>query len=145
MINGMSYAWEDTTINFPWGLALDIQEISYGDKKPVKPIFGKGGVARRYGKGNYEATCKFKVLREELLRFIALAAETGVPLYNLPPAPITVIYANEDEPLTTDTILVKVSSLDTSAKQGGESTEVDIETVVLAPILWNGVPAAVGM
>jgi hypothetical protein len=145
MINGKSYAWEDVSVVMPYGLALDIDSIDYDDKKSVKRVYGKGGVARRYGSGNYEASCKVSVLREDFERMVLLAKAALVGIYDLPPFPIVVAYANEDEPMVTDRLpLVKLTAVKSGSKQGEESVKVELEFEVLAPIQWNGVPATIG-
>lgn len=144
MINGKSYAWEDTNIQMLHGLALDIEGIDYDDKKPVKPVYGKGGTPRRYGSGNYEGSCKVTVLAEEWDRHCAMARTAGVGVYDMPPHPIVVTYANEDEPMVTDRLpAVKLQSVKKGIKQGDEKVTVEMEYAVLAPIEWNGVPATV--
>lgn len=142
MINGKRYAWEDVSIRLPHGLLLDVDSVEYSDKKEIEPVYGKGSNPRGYGSGNYSAEGKLTLLREEFNRLLDYAKSLGVTLYGLAPFPVTVSYANEDEPTTTDRLTgVKITEVRSSAGQGDQSVKVDLSIKILGGILWNGVRA----
>lgn len=122
---------------------VDILEISYSDKKETELQYGKGSNPVGYGEGNYSAEGKAKMRREEFeklkLTLIALGAKS---VYQHPPFPVTVSYANEDESTVVDVLRsCKIISVDNGPKQGDKSTEVEIGLLIMGGILWNGVPA----
>lgn len=142
MINGKRYAWEDISIRLPHGLLLDVESIEYSDKKEVEAVYGKGSNPRGYSAGNYSAEGKLTLLREEFNRLLDHVRSLGVTLYNLPPFPITVGYANEDEPATTDVLKgCKITETSNSNSQGDQSVKVDLSLKILGGIDWNGVAA----
>ena len=142
MINGRKYDWESVTLTLPWGVAIDINNIEYGDEREISEAYGKGSNPTGYGSGNYKAECKATVLREDFERLLEYAKQKGYALYGIPPFPITVSYANEDKPITTDVLRAcKLKKVGTGSGQGDTSTEVELEFAVLNPILWNGVAA----
>lgn len=139
MINGKRYAWEDITIYLPFGQLLDVDDIEYNDKQDLAPVYGKGALPRGYGMGNYSAEGKLTLTREEFLRLVDYAKGQGKSIYRLPPFPISVSYANEDEPITTDRLKsVKFKETSTKAGQGDTSVKVDLSLVILGGIAWNG-------
>lgn len=143
MINGKKYSWEDITVFLPSGIAVDIDSVEYSDKKDSESVYGRGSNPRGYGEGNYSATAKASLLREEYNKFLDYARRIGKPIYKVPPFPITVSYANEDQPITID----KLPSCKLKAVSGGggsqndKSLKIELEFDVHAPIIWNGVSA----
>lgn len=145
MINGKRFAWEDVTIRLPQGTAVDVSKIEYGDEKDIRPVYGKGSMPRGFGSGNYKAEGKLTLLREEYERLLTVAKVlTPLRLYNLTPVEVVVSYANEDQPTVTDTLQqVKFTKVNTSADQGAEKVEVELDFVILGGIRWNGLQADV--
>lgn len=140
MINGKKYGWEDITVTFPQGVMVGISEIEYSDKKETEAIYGKGSNPVGYGEGNYSAEGKAKMTKEEFENFkVSLMATSGKALYRHTPFPIIVSYANDDQPTVTDTLpACKITSMSNAPKQGDKTVDVEIQFVVLKPILWNG-------
>lgn len=144
MINGKRYAWEDISISAPEGTIIDITEINYSDKKEIDEIYGKGSNPVGYGQGNYSAEGKMKIRREEHLRLTAALLQQGAnSIYQHTPFPITVSYANNDQPIPiTDTLRAcKLIETSNGPKQGDKSVELELSFKILGGILWNGVEA----
>lgn len=139
MINGKRYSWEDITARMPHGVLLDIDSIEYSDERETEAIYGKGSSPRGWGAGNYSAKGKLTLLKEEFDRLVDYAKQLGVALYRIPPFPITVSYANEDQPLRTDVLKgCVISSVSHSASQGDSSVKVELEIQVLNGIWRDG-------
>jgi len=142
VINGKRYAWEDITINLPHGEAVDVDSIEYSDKKEIEAIYGKGSNPRGYAEGNYSGEAKLTLLKEEFDRLIDYAKGNGGSPYRMKPFTITVSYANDDEPTTTDTLRgCKITAISGSQKQGDRGVKREVSLILLEPILWNGVEA----
>lgn len=142
MINGKKYSWEDITITFPHGVMVDVSEIEYSDKKETEAQYGKGATPTGYGEGNYSAEGKAKMKREEFELLKASLVKLGAKsIYKHKPFPITVGYANDDQPTVTDTLKAcKITAMSNGPKQGDKSVDVEIELLILGGIDWNGVP-----
>lgn len=139
MINGKRYAWEDISVHLPIGQLLDIENIEYSDKQGVEATYGTGAMPRGYGMGNYSAEGKLTLKREEFLRLVDYGKTLGRSIYRLPPFPVSVSYANEDEAITTDRLKsVKFTETSTKAGQGDTSISVDLSLIILGGIAWNG-------
>ncbi|MCL4514151.1 MAG: hypothetical protein M1379_00930 [Firmicutes bacterium] len=144
MINGKRYDWEDVTIALPHGTLIDVEGIDYSDKKEVEAVYGKGTNPQGYGAGNYSAEGKLSLKREEFNRLVDYAKQNAKSLYGLPPFPISVSYANEDERLATDKLQqCKITGTSNATKQGDKSVNVEIDLTILGGINWNGLPANV--
>ena len=142
MINGKRYSWEDISIRLPHGLAVDITKVEYSDEKDLRAVYGKGSMPRGRGAGNYKAEGKVTLLREEFQRLLAYARGHGGSFYKMPPFEITVSYANEDEPMVTDVLhQCAFTKRSTSADQGAEKVEVELDIAVFGGITMAGVPA----
>ncbi|TEB09141.1 hypothetical protein [Pelotomaculum propionicicum] len=142
MINGKMFDWEDVSIGLPHGVALLIKDISYDDELEVDPAYGKGNKAVGYGTGNYKASGKMSILREEYDKFIDYAKSTGKALYRLPPFPITCSYANDGEPVSTDVLRgCKISKRSWKAAQGSKELTVDLDFTITDSIESNGLKA----
>jgi hypothetical protein len=143
MINGKQYGWEDITVNLPHGIAVDIDSIEYSDKKDSESVYGRGSNPRGYGEGNYSATAKVSIRREEYNKFLDYAKNVGRPLYKIPPFPVTVSYANDDQPIMTDKLpSCKLKSIGGGGgSQGDKSLKIELEFDVHSPIIWNGIEA----
>ncbi|MCR4442964.1 MAG: hypothetical protein QHH10_12085 [Peptococcaceae bacterium] len=143
MINGKKYSWEDITATMPHGVLIDITDIEYSDGKEIEAQYGKGSMPTGYGVGNYSAEGKVSMLREEFNKLLAYAKSQGCTLYTLPPFPITVSYANEDQPMVTDTLKnVKFTKTSVSSSQGDKSVKVDLDIQIVGGIAWNGIQPA---
>ena len=63
-VNGKNYDWGDVDVKFP-GLVLQLQEISYDDELEMEESYGRGSHPRGYGTGNYKASGKVSMLRDD--------------------------------------------------------------------------------
>lgn len=142
MINGKHYSWEDITINTPWGTAVEIQDISYDDELEKEVVYGRGSKATGYGTGNYKASGKVSMTREEFSKITDYCKRNRIPLYKIPPFPIVVSYADDGLPTNIDTLkqctFTKTSN---KAAQGDKSFKVDLDFVIIDQIIRNGVAA----
>ncbi|GAB6100438.1 hypothetical protein JCM16358_23170 [Halanaerocella petrolearia] len=141
-VNGKSYDWESISIKLPYGTMIAIESIEYSDEKETEANYGKGSNPYGYGEGNYSAEGKLTIRREEFEKFVDYVKQNSETLYGLDPFPITVSYANDDQPITTDKLpKCKFKSNSTSTSQGDKKVNVEKDFVILAPIEWNGLPA----
>ncbi|MBW7997526.1 MAG: hypothetical protein FVQ81_13310 [Candidatus Glassbacteria bacterium] len=136
MINGLTYDWESVTITLPTGMVFEAQDIEYSDEKEITPVYGKGGMARAYGRGNYKAEGKLTLLRSEL---VALTAAAGT--FEIPPLPIAVSFSNEDQSLQLDLLKdCKLKKRSFRVAQGDQTVPVEVEFEILGGVWLNGVP-----
>lgn len=92
-VNGQTYSWGDVDVKIP-GLVLVVQEISYDDEQDMEESYGKGNRPRGYGKGNYKASGKMSMLRDDYDDVLAYCKAKGVPFYGLEWPSVVVSYAN---------------------------------------------------
>jgi hypothetical protein len=141
MINRELYAWEKTEIALPHGTLIGVTDIEYGDEVDTRHVHGKGGKPLGFSRGNYSAEGKLTLLREEYQRLLDYARAQGRPFYRLPPFPITVAYASEDQPMRTDKLFGCVfKKRDNSAGQNDESIKIPLEFLI-TEIKTDGVKA----
>lgn len=142
LINGKVYDWSDITINVDGLENMEVQEISYDDGEEDEVIYGKGGKPRGYGTGNYSATVKVTLLREdynELCRFIK---KKGKRFFRYVIPKITVSFANEDSGTTTDVLhKVKFNKRSFKSAQGDKSNTVSLDGTAIKGIKSNGLDA----
>jgi hypothetical protein len=136
-INGNLYDWESIEIQLPSGTAIGITNIDYDDERPIEERYGKGNVARGYGRKNYKASGKMELDLDEAER---LREELGGSMYDGEPFPIVVSYATEGQPTVTDTLpSCKITKTSTSGKQGDDNVgQRKYDFKILAPIQWGG-------
>lgn len=138
-VNGQTYSWGDVDVKIP-GLVLVVQEISYDDEQDMEESYGKGNRPRGYGKGNYKASGKMSMLRDDYDDVLAYCKAKGVPFYGLEWPSVVVSYANEGERTRIDE-LKKVVPIKRSHKaaQGDKSLTVDIDLMIVGGIVEDGV------
>ena len=95
-VNGKNYDWGDVDVKFP-GLVLQVQEISYDDEQEMEESYGRGSKPRGFGTGNYKASGKLSLLRDDYEEFLDWCRSQGTPFYELTIPSIVVSYANEGE------------------------------------------------
>ena len=95
-VNGKNYDWGDVDVKLP-GLDLVVQEISYDDEQDMEESYGYGHRPRGYGTGNYKASGKLSLLRDDYEEFLDWCRSQGTPFYELTIPSIVVSYANEGE------------------------------------------------
>lgn len=146
LINGQMYDWSSVELGIAGMPIVSMTSIDYEDSQDVKKVFGKGRRAVGYAKGNLDASGKCSLHREayELLEAAVpvIAASLGRPgavsLYDLPPIPITVTYANKDKATIKDVLKnVKFKSRKSSMSQNDEASEIEMD-LEIDSIAWNG-------
>lgn len=137
-VNGKAYDWGDVDIRIP-GLVLVVQEISYDDELEKEPAYGKGPKPRGYGTGNYKASGKISLLRDDYDDLVDYCKANGTPLYKLQIPKLVVSYANEGEETVIDVLnRVSFSKASHKAAQSDKSLKVDIDLMIAGVIERNG-------
>lgn len=140
-VNGKNYDWGDVDVKFP-GLVLVVQEISYDDEQDMEESYGRGYKPRGFGKGNYKASGKLSMLRDDYEDLLAFCRAKGVSFYDLELPSIVVSYADNGKAISTDE-LKKVRPIKRTHKaaQGDKSLSVDVDLMIVGGIITNGVQA----
>ena len=140
MINGKAFSWEDITIDLPHGTLVRVSKIEYSDEKDLKEVYGRGSNPVAYGSGNYKSNFKLTLGREEYERLKDYCIRQKIQgFYQLPPFTTTVCYANADRPTVIDFLhQCKFTKTSTSADQGGEKVDVELDGLILGGVEWNG-------
>jgi len=137
-VNGEKVAWGNLAITAGYGEVIGAQEITYTENQEVKPRYGKGRKPIGYSVGNYEATGKLVISRDEFDGpFMDWVRAQGVenPV-DVPPFDIVVSYAMEDggaahvDRLPT----CKITSNENGASQGDTELNVSIDLNIIMPI-----------
>lgn len=138
-VNGKAYGWGDVDVKLP-GLVLTVQEISYDDEQEMEEQYGKGNKPRGYGVGNYKASGKMSLLRDDYDDMLAYCKAKKTPFYNLEIPSIVVSYANEGDRTRIDELKrVKMIKRSNKAAQGDKSLTVDIDLMIVGGIVQDGV------
>ena len=138
-VNGRAYGWGDVDVKIP-GLVITVQEISYDDEQEMEEVYGKGYKPRGYGTGNYKASGKISMLRDDYDDFLAWCKAKGVPFFKLDIPSIVVSYANEGERTRIDELKkVKITKRSNKASQGDKSLTVDLDLMIVGGIVQDGV------
>ena len=140
-VNSKNYDWGDVDVKFP-GLVLVVQEISYDDEQDMEESYGRGYKPRGFGKGNYKASGKLSMLRDDYEDLLAFCKARGVSFYDLELPSIVVSYADNGKAISTDE-LKKVRPIKRTHKaaQGDKSLSVDVDLMIVGGIITNGVQA----
>lgn len=138
-VNGISYGWADVDVKIP-GLDLVLQEISYDDEQEMEESYGKGYRPRGYGKGNYKASGKMSMLRDDFDDVLDYCKATGKSFYNVELPSVVVSYGNPGGRTRIDelkrVVFVKRSH---KAAQGDKTLTVDIDLMIVGGIVEDGV------
>lgn len=138
MINGRVFDWESIRIDAPFGLNLEITNISYSSESPAESVHGRGRAPRGFGRGNLVQEGSFDLPAPSFLLLTIYATANG-GLFNIPQFPITVSYANTDQVPQIDLLpSCVITRVETEASQG--DTEVNMKRLtlnVLDPIVHN--------
>lgn len=144
-INGQTFDWESLTVNLPSGPAIGLKEISYDAEQEVEPVYGKGGIPRGYGHGNYKSSGSFTLLLTDsrALEQALFDRSAGKGVLKGPPFPITCAYANADQDTTRHELpAVKVTKVGNATKQGDKESVVKWDFINLEPVKRNDAPDA---
>ena len=138
-VNGISYGWGDVDVKIP-GLNLVAQEISYDDEQEMEESYGKGSRPRGYGKGNYKASGKMSMHRDDYDDVLDYCKAKGIPFYGVELPSVVVSYANPGGRTRIDelkkVVFVKRSH---KAAQGDKTLSVDIDLMIVGGIVEDGV------
>ena len=138
-VYGNAYDWGDVDVKLP-GLVLEVQEISYDDELEQEEVYGKGNKPRGYGTGNYKASGKLSMLRDDYDDLLAYCKQKGVPFYKMELPSIIVSYANEGARTKIDELKkVKFSKRSNKAAQGDKSLTVDVDMMIVGGVYQDGV------
>ena len=133
-VNGKAYDWGDVDLKIP-GLNIQVQEISYDDELEMEEVYGSGSKPRGYGTGNYKASGKLSMLRDDYDDLLAYCKQKGVPFYKMELPSIIVSYANEGARTKIDELKkVKFSKRSNKAAQGDKSLTVDVDMMIVGGV-----------
>lgn len=138
-VNGINYGWGDVDVKIP-GLNLVVQEISYDDEQEMEESYGRGNRPRGYGKGNYKASGKMSMLRDDYDDVLDYCKATSRPFYGVELPSVVVSYGNPGGRTRIDelkrVVFVKRSH---KAAQGDKTLSVDIDLMIVGGIVEDGV------
>ena len=141
-VNGKAYDWGDVDVKLP-GLDIVVQEVSYDDEQDMEESSGNAHRPRGYGTGNYKASGKLSLLRDDYEEFLAWCKSQGKPFYELMIPSIVVSYANEGERTHIDELKkVKFTKRSHKAAQGDKSLSVDVDMMIVGGIVTDGLEPA---
>lgn len=140
-VNGKAYDWADVNLYLP-GVVIEPQEISYDDELEKELAYGLGSKPRGYGRGNYKASGKLSLLRDDYDDLLDYCRAQGESFFALEFPKIVVSYANEGDRIRQD-VLNRVSFTKRSNKvaQGDKSLKVDLDLTIAGVIEHDGVPS----
>lgn len=139
IVNGKAYDWGSVDTRIP-GLNLVTQEISYDDEQEMEEVYGKGGKPRGYGTGNYKASGKLSMLRDDYNDILDWCRAKGVPFYGVEIPSLVVSYANSGQRTRIDELKkVKFVKRSHKAAQGDKSLTVDIDLMIVGGIVQDSV------
>ena len=140
-VNGKAYDWADVNLFLP-GLTIEPQEISYEDELEKELAYGLGSRPRGYGRGNYKASGKLSLLRDDYDDLLDYCKQQGISFFALEFPKVVVSYANEGDAMRQD-VLNRVSFTKRSNKvaQGDKSLKVDLDLMIAGVIEQDGVPS----
>lgn len=139
IVNGKAYDWGDVDIKLP-NLSIQVQEISYDDELEKELAYGKGQKPRGYGEGNYKASAKISLLRDDYDELIKYCKKQGVGLYKLQIPKIIVSYANDGGKTISDVInKASFSKASHKASQGDKNLKIDLDMIIAGTIVRDGV------
>jgi hypothetical protein len=139
IINGKVYDWSSISIEIP-GLPIEAQEISYDDELESELVYGKNPTPRGYGNGNYKASGKLSLLRDDYNDILDYCKKNNLKFYQLVMDKIIVSYANEGQETRSDVInKVKFQKRTNKAANGDKSFKVDLDLLIMGTIVQDGV------
>lgn len=138
-VNGINYGWGDVDVKIP-GLNLVLQEISYDDEQEKEESYGKGYKPRGYGKGNYKASGKMSMHRDDYDDLLDYCKATDTPFFDVELPSVVVSYANPGSRTRIDELKrVIFSKRSHKAAQGDKTLSVDIDIMIIGGIVEDGV------
>ncbi len=142
MINGVNYDYESIKVQLPSGKTILPDNISYNDSKDDKVIHNKQGIPIGVGRGKYSGGGSLELGYYDYTALkTAMISSAGGGFYNTHAVPITIAYADPDEPIHTVELTVKFNKRDFAKPEEMATVKLDFELV--APIIEDGVSAYV--
>ena len=140
-VNGKSYDWGDVNLQLP-GVVIEPQEISYDDELEKEVAYGRGSKPRGYGRGNYKASGKLTLLRDDYDVLLDYCKHQNVAFFALEFPKVIVSYANEGDRTRQDVLnRVSFTKRSNKAAQGDKSLKVDLDLMIAGMIEHDGVAA----
>lgn len=140
-VNGKSYDWGDVNLQLP-GVVIEPQEISYDDELEKEVAYGRGSKPRGYGRGNYKASGKLTLLRDDYDVLLDYCKQQNVAFFALEFPKVIVSYANEGDRTRQDVLnRVSFTKRSNKAAQGDKSLKVDLDLMIAGMIEHDGVAA----
>lgn len=140
-VNGKAYDWGDVNLQLP-GVAIEPQEISYDDELEKEVAYGLGSKPRGYGRGNYKASGKLTLYRDDYDVLLDYCRQQNVPFFALEFPKVIVSYANEGDRTRQDVLnRVSFTKRSNKAAQGDKSLKVDLDLMIAGMIEHDGVAA----
>ena len=106
----------------------------------MEESYGRGNRPRGYGKGNYKASGKMSMLRDDYDDVLDYCKATGKPFFGVELPSVVVSYANPGGRTRIDelkrVVFVKRSH---KAAQGDKTLTVDIDLMIVGGIVEDGV------
>jgi len=137
-VNGKIYDWGSVDLKLS-GVIAEPQEISYDDEFEKELAYGLGGMPRGYGTGNYKASGKLVMLKNDYEALIDYCKQQGISLYKLEFPSIVVSYANEGGRTVSDVLNnVSFTKFSHKAAQGDKNMKIDIDLFIAGTIVRDG-------
>lgn len=140
MINGIVYDYESMKLMLPSGRSITVENINFKDKKDDEVINGVDNLPVGIGRGKYDGSVDIDLGVFEFELFNTFCASFG-GIYNHPPIPIIVIWANTNQPPIQREITAIFREIDEGGKKGDKNIVTKLKGKITAPIIRNGVPA----
>ncbi len=139
LVNGKAYDWADVNLFLP-GLVIEPQEISYEDELEKELAYGLGSRPRGYGRGNYKATGKLSLLRDDYDALLDHCKQQGTAFFSLEFPKVVVSYANEGDAIRQDVLnRVSFTKRSNKAAQGDKNLKVDLDLMIAGMVEHDGV------
>lgn len=139
-VNGVQYDFESIELRVARGVRKGVKEIAYKPSREVGKVMGLS--RKRIGTtiGVEDSECSFTILRRWLVELLAdLDAESAGRGYGLVEFDIVVTYANDGDPLQTDTITrCTITGVDQSHASGPDGLEAKVDCDVRGDIAIAG-------
>lgn len=138
-VNGIAYSWGDVDVKLP-GFTPVVQEISYDDELDVEEVYGKGKKPRGSAEGNYKASGKISMLRDDYDDMLDYCKAQGISFYKTVFPSVVVSYANDGDRTRIDELKqVRPIKRSFKAAQGDKTLTVDIDLMIAGGIVQDGV------
>lgn len=137
-VNGKSYDWGDVDLQLP-GIVTEVQEVSYDDELEKEVVYGRGSAPRGHGTGNYKASGKISLLRDDYEAIVDYCKTNNIPFYKLEMPKVIVSYAKGDGRTTVDVLNgVSFSKSSYKAAQNDKSLKIDLDLFIAGTIDRDG-------